>query len=105
MNLRPPESEQQQRSAHRPHASKLREVIDSGRAGDKVRVEDPAAAPLGTDDEAAGTTPTAPEVSLALEHEFDRSPRPARGAKAAIAVAVAGAACVGLLAAAVVWGV
>jgi hypothetical protein len=33
----------------------LRHDIDSGRAGDKVRFRDPAAAPLGTDEEAAGT--------------------------------------------------
>ncbi len=36
-------------------AEKLRDDIDSGRTGDKVRGSDPAAAPLGTDEEAAGT--------------------------------------------------
>ena len=35
-------------------AQRLRHDIDSGRTGDKIPVEDPAAAPLGTDDEAAG---------------------------------------------------
>ena len=39
----------------------LRDDIDSGRAGDKVRFKDPAAAPLGTDEEAAGT-PIHPEL-------------------------------------------
>lgn len=34
---------------------RLRFDIDSGRTGEKVDWPDPAAAPLGTDDEAAGT--------------------------------------------------
>ncbi|WP_018389583.1 hypothetical protein [Ancylobacter sp. FA202] len=33
---------------------RLRRAIDEGRTGDKVPFSDPAAAPLGTDDEAAG---------------------------------------------------
>lgn len=33
---------------------RLRSAIDEGRTGDKVPFSDPAAAPLGTDDEAAG---------------------------------------------------
>ena len=36
----------------------LRADIDSGRTGDKVSAPDPAMAPLGTDDEAAGTPPS-----------------------------------------------
>ena len=39
----------------------LRHDIDQGRTGDKVRFPDPAAAPLGTDEEAAGT-PIDPQV-------------------------------------------
>ncbi len=35
-------------------ASQLREDIDSGRTGEKIEWPDPAAAPLGTDDEASG---------------------------------------------------
>jgi len=35
---------------------RLRDAIDRGLTGDKVPASDPAAAPLGTDDEAAGTT-------------------------------------------------
>jgi len=38
---------------------RLRHEIDSGRTGDKVAARDLAAAPLGTDEEAAGT-PTRP---------------------------------------------
>jgi hypothetical protein len=37
--------------------SQLREDIDSGRIGDKVDWPNPAAAPLGTDDEAGGNPP------------------------------------------------
>jgi hypothetical protein len=35
----------------------LKYDIDRGRGGDKVDAFDPAVAPLGTDDEAAGTPP------------------------------------------------
>lgn len=38
-------------------AQRLRHAIDSGRTGEKVRAPDFAAAPLGTDDEAAGYPP------------------------------------------------
>ncbi len=43
----------------------LREAIDRGLTGDKVAGSDPAAAPLGTDAEAAGTPPTRREIDLA----------------------------------------
>lgn len=36
-------------------AQRLRDAIDKGLTGDKIPAADPAAAPLGTDDEAAGT--------------------------------------------------
>ena len=42
-----------------PTADQLRSRIDSGGMRDKTDHFDPAAAPLGTDDEAAGTRPTA----------------------------------------------
>lgn len=41
-----------------PTSDQLRRRIDSGDTGEKVGFPDPAAAPLGTDDEAAGTPPT-----------------------------------------------
>jgi hypothetical protein len=47
----------------------LRAAIDSGHTGDKVAVSDPAAAPLGTDAEAAGTPPTPGEVAQSRSHE------------------------------------
>jgi hypothetical protein len=37
-------------------ADRLRGDIDAGRTGEKVSWPDPSAAPLGTDDEAAGTS-------------------------------------------------
>lgn len=51
---------------------RLRHDIDRGRGGDKVDNIDPAAAPLGTDDEAAGKPPTAAEIKLAYKHEVGR---------------------------------
>jgi hypothetical protein len=47
----------------------LRRDIDAGRTGDKVPFRDPAAAPLGADDEAAGHPPSPHEVALARAHE------------------------------------
>ena len=52
----------------------LRIAIDQGTAGDKVDVTDPAAAPLGTDDEAGGTPNTAAQVRAAAAHEVQARP-------------------------------
>lgn len=41
--------------------AQVRDRIDRGEAGDKKAAEDPAAAPLGTDEEAGGSS-TAPEI-------------------------------------------
>jgi hypothetical protein len=49
--------------------SQLRDDIDCGRTGEKVDWSDPAAAPLGTDDEAAGTPPPAGAVNAARHRE------------------------------------
>jgi hypothetical protein len=59
---------------HGHTTARLRKEIDSGRAGSKVDYPDPAAAPLGTDDEAAGTPPSAAAVSLARQHEVENAP-------------------------------
>jgi hypothetical protein len=48
---------------------RLRNDIDSGRTGDKVPGPDPAAAPLGSDDEAAGKPPSRARVELTRELE------------------------------------
>jgi hypothetical protein len=60
----------------RATVAQLRQDIDSGATGDKVPVLDPAAAPLGTDAEAAGAPPS-PEMVAALrqaERAERRSP-------------------------------
>lgn len=53
-----------------PMAQKLKGAINSGRTGDKVAFSDKGAAPLGTDDEAAGTADTAARVATAMGQEF-----------------------------------
>ncbi|AWK86577.1 hypothetical protein [Azospirillum thermophilum] len=57
----PPTPEPPNRTGRDPSATadaqRLRHRIDQGLTGDKVPATDPAAAPLGTDDEAAGTSP------------------------------------------------
>ncbi len=52
----------------------LRIAIDRGHGGDKVDAVDPAAAPLGTDDEAGGTPNTRAQVRLAAKHEIHARP-------------------------------
>jgi hypothetical protein len=54
----------------------LKHAIDSGETADKVPGFDPAAAPLGTDDEAAGTPNSPAVVAEALDYE--RRPELAR---------------------------
>ena len=53
---------------------RLRVDIDRGRTGDKVDWPDPAAAPLGTDDEAAGT-PVAASLGGAVHRAETATPR------------------------------
>jgi hypothetical protein len=57
-------------SSDPPTADRLRDDIDSGLTGEKVRATDPAAAPLGTDAEAGGSPPTR------AEREFEQRSRP-----------------------------
>lgn len=47
----------------------LKRDIDAGLTGDKVAAPDPAAAPLGTDDEAAGTPITPAQLAMAQRTE------------------------------------
>jgi hypothetical protein len=51
------------------NVDQLRDDIDSGRTGDKVAFSDPAAAPLGTDDEAGGTPPSGERLKIAAVSE------------------------------------
>jgi hypothetical protein len=53
-----------------PTTAKLRHDIDRGRGGDKVDAVDHAVAPLGTDDEAAGTSPSPRNIASARAHEI-----------------------------------
>jgi hypothetical protein len=50
----------------------LRGAIDSGETRDKVPGSDPAASPLGTDDEAAGTPISARQSEAAIRQETGR---------------------------------
>lgn len=56
-------------SERRPNTEMLRHEIDSGRTGSKVAFEDPAAAPLGTDDEAGGHSTPPERVAQAIAEE------------------------------------
>ena len=57
------------RDQQRSNTDQLRHDIDRGRTGDKVPWPDPALAPLGTDDEAAGTPPSPRDVDRARHAE------------------------------------
>jgi hypothetical protein len=50
-------------------SAQLKGDINSGRTGDKNEVFDPGLSPLGTDDEAAGVSPSADQVDLARHQE------------------------------------
>jgi hypothetical protein len=54
--------------------AQLRDDIDKGKTGDKVAWPDPAAAPLGTDDEAAGALPPAYVVEDMRRNERQKRP-------------------------------
>ncbi|GGE41099.1 hypothetical protein GCM10007276_18110 [Agaricicola taiwanensis] len=52
-----------------PTTDRLRHDIDQGRTGEKISYSDPAAAPLGTDDEAAGHPPSPAAIAHAHRQE------------------------------------
>ena len=54
-------------------ADQLRDAIDRGATGDKVPAQDPAAAPLGTDEEAAGVPLQSRELGDAMRDETRRA--------------------------------
>ena len=77
----------------------LRQDINRGSTGDKVNFIDPAAAPLGADDEAAGNSPTVEEVRLARQLENTTSGEAmgvARGASVKNVIGPTGRSRVGL---------
>lgn len=55
------------------NVDQLRHRIDTGQTGDKVAFSDPSAAPLGTDAEAGGHSPSPEEVSQASRYETGHS--------------------------------
>jgi len=57
-------------------SDRLRGDIDAGRTGDKVAASDPAMAPLGTDDEAGGSAPSADAVAEARCREISAAAPP-----------------------------
>lgn len=56
-----------------PTADQLRAEIDAGMAGDKVAWSDPAAAPLGSDDEAGGRPTPREDIAKARAQEIRRT--------------------------------
>ncbi|WP_422028446.1 hypothetical protein [Roseovarius sp.] len=70
---RRPETETADRTNGSAAVTRLRDHIDRGGAADKAAAADPAAAPLGTDAEAAGKPPTAEEVAVASSAEAGRA--------------------------------
>lgn len=67
-------------------ADALRRDLDAGRGRDKVAAPDPSAAPLGTDDEAAGTPVTDAQAEIARRNET-RGEGEAQGAPPAMTAA------------------
>ncbi len=56
----------------RANTDQLRDDIDRGRTGDKVDGPDPAAVPLGVDEEAAGTPLSPAHIQTARDREGAR---------------------------------
>jgi hypothetical protein len=66
---------------------RLRADIDAGRTRDKVAASDPAAAPLGADEEAAGTPLGADAIALARRQEL--KPAEAKPTRAVVPIVAA----------------
>ena len=60
------------KQAENPTVETLRHKIDRGDTNDKVGSPDPAMAPLGADDEAAGTPATPDRVQTAWQEEVHK---------------------------------
>lgn len=59
--------------SNEPTAAQLKGDIDAGRTGDKAAGFDPAAAPLGSDEEASGVRPQ-PDLVAADRARVDQTP-------------------------------
>jgi hypothetical protein len=68
---RKPRRNQRRKNSGPAAAARRKDAIDRGLTGDKVPGFDPAAAPLGTDDEAAGTPPAISEPPIPEEARAD----------------------------------
>jgi hypothetical protein len=88
-----------------PTTAKLKHDIDRGRGGDKVDVIDPAAAPLGTDEEAAGTPPSSDVVTQAYHDEIGSAPVTSEkhDSDHAVAIYVALVGCIGTVLCLAIW--
>lgn len=71
------------------YPDQLRHDIDSGRTGDKVAFPDPAAVPLGADEEAAGTPVSGQAAAAARRIETARPLALARSDRACAWMATA----------------
>lgn len=69
----PPEPPKRRPGGSEATADQLRDSIDRGATGDKVPAYDPAAAPFGTDEEAAGTPLQGRDLADALDRETGRA--------------------------------
>lgn len=58
-----------ERRGDRTNWAQVREAIDAGRTGDKVKVLDPAVASLGTDAEAGGASTSAEDLARSVEQQ------------------------------------
>jgi len=56
-----------------PTSDQLKHLIDTGKTGDKVDHPDPGAAPLGTDEEAGGNSPSPAQIEKAIREETGNS--------------------------------
>jgi hypothetical protein len=59
----------------RENWAQVRDATDSGRTGDKVCASDPAAAPLGTDEEAGGHATSPEDIARTIPNDPPRRPR------------------------------
>jgi hypothetical protein len=69
-----PEKDVNDMAGKKATTEQLRDDIDRGRTGEKVNVSDPAAAPLGTDEEAAGTPLDGAVVAEVRDRELAKAP-------------------------------
>jgi hypothetical protein len=85
-------SERKNSSSGVATSAQLRHGIATGQSGDKTSNIDPAAAPLGTDDEAAGKPPSTLEINLAAQEEVKNDPIPSQSLERSPIIILIGAA-------------